>query len=55
MSLSVLGYVSMGVCKMFPDSLIEMGMRWSMSVLYTDDLIRLKINQMDLETLIEAI
>ena len=49
LSLTVMGYLSMGICKMFPDSLIEMATRWSMSVLYTDELVRQKLFQMDLE------
>lgn len=48
LSLSGLGYVSRCVCKMYPDSLIEMMTRWTMSVLFTDELvIKYKIRQID--------
>lgn len=33
--LTVLGYVSMGVCKAFPESVIDKAVRWFMSLLYT--------------------
>lgn len=49
LSLTALGYISMGICRAFPDSLLEMSTRWGMSVLYTDDLIRQKLFQSDLE------
>lgn len=49
LSLISLGYVSMGICKLYPDTLIEMATRWMMSVLYTDDLISQKLFQADLE------
>ena len=48
LSLTALGYISMGVCKGFPDSVIEMSTRWTMSILYTDDLISQKLFQYDL-------
>lgn len=48
LSLTALGYVSMGICKAFPDSLTEMATRWSMSVLYTDEFIQRKFFQVDL-------
>lgn len=48
LSLIVLGYISMGLCRAFPNGLIDMTTRWSMSVLYTDELIRHKLFQMDL-------
>lgn len=50
-SLILLGYLSMGLCRAFPESLIEMGTRWGMSVLYTDELIRQKLFQKDLQDL----
>lgn len=50
LSLIVLGYISMGICRAFPDSLVEMSTRWAMSVLYTDELIRQKLFQVDLTT-----
>jgi hypothetical protein len=46
--LTALGYVSMGICKIFPGSLAEIGLRWGMSVLYTDELIKQKLFQSDL-------
>lgn len=49
LSLIALGYISMGICRAFPDSLIEMTTRWGMSVLYTDELIRQKLFQCDLK------
>lgn len=48
LTLSALGYLSMGICKAFPDSLIEMSTRWTMSVLYTDEFIQRKFFQSDL-------
>lgn len=48
-SLTTLGYLAMGLCKMFPDSLTEMASRWSMSVLYTEELIRQKLFQRGLD------
>lgn len=48
LSLTIMGYLSMGLSKMFPDSLTEMASRWSMSVLYTDDLVRHKLSQMNI-------
>jgi len=48
LSLTVLGYVSMGVCKAFPDTLKDMISRWTISVLYTDELIRQKFYEADL-------
>lgn len=48
LSLTALGYISMGICRAFPDSLIEMIMRWSMSVLYTDEFIQRKFFQVEL-------
>lgn len=49
LNLTVLGYLSRGICKMYPDSLTEMTVRWGMSVLYTDELvIKYKLRQMDL-------
>jgi hypothetical protein len=49
LSLMMMGYASMALCKIFPDSLVDMATRWSMSVLYTDELIRQKLFQHDLE------
>ena len=46
--LTSLGYISMGICRAFPDTLIEMFTRWSMSVLYTDKFIYEKFFQADL-------
>lgn len=43
--LTILGYVAMGLCRAFPDSLVDMTSRWTMSLIYTDDLIRRKIRQ----------
>lgn len=48
LSLIALGYFSMGLCRAFPDSLIEMLSRWSMSVLYSDEFIQRKFFQVDL-------
>jgi hypothetical protein len=48
LSLIALGYFSMGICRIFPDTLLEMGFRWGMSVLYTDELLRQKFFQADL-------
>lgn len=45
LSLTALGYFSMGICRAFPDSLVEMTARWSMSVLYTDAFIQRKFFQ----------
>lgn len=45
LGLISLGYVSMGICRMYPDSIIEYGVRWIMSLLYTSELIRQKIFQ----------
>ncbi len=47
--LTALGYVSMGICRAFPDTLIDMLARWSMSVLNTDEFtIKPKLFQADL-------
>ena len=48
LTLTALGYVSMAICKAFPDSLIETSTRWGMSVLYTDEFIQRKFFQLDL-------
>lgn len=48
LSLTALGYFSMGICRAYPDSLIEMLARWSMSVLYSDEFIQRKFFQFDL-------
>jgi hypothetical protein len=48
LTLLALGYLSMGICRAYPDTLIEMTARWSMSVLYTDELIRYKLFQADI-------
>lgn len=48
LSLTTLGYISMGICRAFPESLVEMLARWSMSVLYTDEFIQRKFFQADL-------
>lgn len=48
LSLIALGYFSMGLCRAFPDSLIEMSSRWTMSVLYSDEFIQRKFFQSDL-------
>jgi hypothetical protein len=48
LSLIALGYFSMGLCRAFPDSLIEMSSRWTMSVLYSDEFIQRKFFQADL-------
>lgn len=52
-SLTVLGYISRGICRAFPDSIAEMATRWSMSVLYTDELIRQKFFEADLSELLQ--
>lgn len=46
--LTSLGYVSMGICRAFPETVLEKSVRWMMSVLYTDEIIRQKIFQSDL-------
>lgn len=46
--LIALGYISMGICKIFPGSLVEISLRWGMSVLYTDELIKQKFFQSEL-------
>lgn len=46
--LTGLGYLSMGIGKAFPESLVEMTMRWGMSVFHTDQLINRKLDQQDL-------
>jgi hypothetical protein len=46
--LRTLGYVSMGICRAFPDTLVEMLARWSMSVLYKDEFMQYKFFQVDL-------
>ena len=43
LSLMGLGYCAMGVCRAFPNSIIETSTRWSMSVLYTAKLIHQKL------------
>jgi hypothetical protein len=48
LSLMVMGYIGMGICRAFPESLLEIFTRWSMSVLYTDELIRQKLFEADL-------
>ena len=48
LSLTALGYISMGICRAFPDTLVEWLTRWSMSVLYTDAFIQRKFFQSDL-------
>lgn len=49
LNLTVLGYISRAICKMYPDSLTEMMVRWSMSVIYTDEfVIKYKLRQLDL-------
>ncbi len=39
LSLTALGYVSLGLSRAFPDSLLDMSSRWGMSLLYTCKLI----------------
>jgi len=39
LGLIVLGYLSMGICKMWPDSLIQCSVTWTMSLLYTSKMI----------------
>lgn len=46
--LTGLGYVSMGICKAFPGTLLEKSTRWGNSVLYNDELIGSKLYQHDL-------
>lgn len=48
LSLTALGYGSMAICRAFPDTLVEMLARWSMSILYTDEFIQRKFFQSDL-------
>ena len=55
LSLIALGYVSMGICRAFPDSVIEMATRLGMSVLFTDELIRQKLFQYDLASNVDSI
>lgn len=52
LSLLVLGYLSMGLCRAYPDSLVEMSARWGMSVLYNDEFIRYKLFQADVTRLL---
>lgn len=52
LSLTALAYFSRAICKLYPDTLTEMLARWSMSVLFTDELvIKYKLRQMDLNHL----
>lgn len=46
--LFFLGYACMGVSRIFPGSTADISVRWVMSVLYTDELIRQKLFQYDL-------
>lgn len=46
--LTVVGYVSMGICRAFPETVVEKATRFGMSVMYTDELIRQKLFQADL-------
>ena len=48
LSLIAFNYVGMGICKAFPDSLIEMIVRWSSSVLSTDQFLQEKFFQSEL-------
>ena len=50
--LTGLGYVSMGICRAFPETVTEKATRWGMSVLYTDELIRQKLYQSDLAAIL---
>lgn len=50
LSLIVMGYIAMGICRMFPDSIAEMATRWSISMYYTGELIRQKIFRKNLES-----
>lgn len=48
LGLIVLGYLSMGICKMWPDSLIQSSVTWGMSALYTGKMIWRKAKHSDL-------
>lgn len=48
LSLIGMGYISMGICRLYPNSVQEMFSRWVMSVLYTDELIKQKLFQYQL-------
>lgn len=50
LSLTAMAYISRGICRAFPDTLIDMTTRWSISVLWTDEFIRQKLFQYDLAT-----
>ena len=52
--LVALGYVCMGICRIFPGSTIEISLRWIMSLLYTDELIKQKFFQSDLAKKLES-
>lgn len=43
LGLRTLGYLAMAICKAYPDTLIEVSLRWGMSVLYTAELLRDKM------------
>lgn len=45
LNLTALGYAAMGICRAYPDSLIEVAVRWVMSALYTAELLRYKLFQ----------
>lgn len=48
LSFRALGYFAMGVCRAYPDTLVDMFSRWSMSVLCTDGFLQHKFFQVDL-------
>jgi len=48
LGLIALGYGAMGICRAFPESLVEVSTRWGMSVLYTSRLIYDKVFQYNL-------
>lgn len=39
LGMIIIGYLSMGICKMWPDSLIQSSVTWAMSALYTGKMI----------------
>lgn len=48
LSLTAMGYLSMGICRAFPETVADWLTRWGNSVLFTDELIRRKLFESDL-------
>lgn len=49
LGLIVLGYASLGLCRMYPNTIIQYGVTWGMSMLYTGKLLYQKYHQRKLQ------